>query len=212
MRERILEEGAQLLDAEPSRLTLEGGEVRERSGRKVDYAAVGVAALRAGRPLVVTASAPAASVPSSTAAAFAEVEIDESTGVVRVLDLTAVLAAGPFSDPLPAEGQAEGALAAAVELALAAGVPSGSKPRDAWPSPRHWPLVSAADMPPLHVCFVPADAPPSRFGTPAVSEAVTRAAVAAVMGAVASASGRRVDTLPILPPRVLAALESPPSE
>ena len=105
----------------PSRLT--DGAVRDTRGRTVSFAEIGTSALRAGQPLVATAAPSAASTPASDAAVFAEVEVDTETGVVRVLGLTAVLAGGPFEDPRPAEGQVEGALAVALERALAAGVP-----------------------------------------------------------------------------------------
>ena len=205
-RRTILEAGARLLDVPPSEATISGGAVRTPDGRSASYAAIGTAALRAGHPLVVTASPSAATAPSSHAAVFAEVEVDEETGIVRVVHLAAVLTGGPFADPRPAEGQAEGALASAVEYALAAGQTFEPDGRPKIRSLDHWPLVAAVDVPPLSVRFLPAGEPLSRFGAAAVGEAVGRAALSAIAGAVAKATGGRVDALPLTPARVLAAL------
>jgi len=207
MRQRILEEGARLLGMDPSGVTVNEGAVRDGAGRSVDYAAIGAAALRAGHPLAVTTSPSAVPAPCSSALVFAEVEVDEVTGVVRALGLQALLAGGPYADPRPAEGQAEGALAAAVELALAAGFSLDEAGRPAAHPLRHFSLVSAGDVPPLSVRFLPTGEPSSRFGAAAVGETAARAAVAAILGAVESAVGGRIDTLPATPPRVLEALE-----
>lgn len=207
MRLRILEEGARLLGMDPSGVTVNEGAVRDGAGRSVDYAAIGAAALRAGRPLAVTTSPSAVPAPCSSALVSAEVDVDEVTGVVRVLGLQALLAGGPYADPRPAEGQVEGALAAAVELALAAGFSLDEAGRPAAHPLRHFSLLSAGDVPPLSVRFLPTGEPPSRFGAAAVGETAARAAVAAILGAVESAVGGRIDTLPATPPRVLEALE-----
>ncbi len=202
-RERICAAGAALLEMDPAAVEVVGGEVRAADGRAVSFAAIGAAALQAGQPLVATAAPSAASAPPSDAAVFAEVEVDTETGVVLVLGLTAVAAGGPFADPRRAEAQVEGALAAALERALAAAlaVDAEGRPRD--PSLRRWPLVAAGDVPPISVTFLPTDDPSTRFGAVAVGEAAGRAAVAAIAGAIAHATGGSVRSLPLDPGAVL---------
>jgi hypothetical protein len=120
-RERIRAAGAALLEVEPEAADVVAGEVRGPDDRRVSFATIGASALRAGQPLVATAAPAAGSTPPADAAVFAEIEVDTETGVVRPLRLTAVVAGGPFADPRPAEAQVEGALAAALERALAGG-------------------------------------------------------------------------------------------
>ena len=203
-RERIREAGAELLGAPLAEVTVAEGHARDAAGRAVSFAEVGAARLRAGRPLTATA-APAAT-PPSLAAAFAEVEVDAETGVVRVTRLAAALAAGPFTDSRPPEGQVEGALATAVEQAFTGGLPFDSEGRPRVRSFRRWPLVSALDVPLLSVTFLPGGDPPSRFGAAALGEAAARAALAAIVNAVSQAAGTRLRELPLSPARVLDAV------
>jgi putative selenate reductase molybdopterin-binding subunit len=202
-RDQIREAGAALLATDPAAAELVGGEVRAADGRAASLAAIGAAALRAGEPLAATATPSAASAPPSDAAVFAEVAVDTETGTVRPLRLTAVVAGGPFADPRPAEAQIEGALATALERALAAAQPLDAEGRPLAPSLRRWPLVAASDVPPISVTFLPTDEPSTRFAAVAVGEAAGRAAVGAIAGAVADAIGGSVRSLPLDPGTVL---------
>jgi putative selenate reductase molybdopterin-binding subunit len=202
-RDRIRAAGARLLGAEPDAVEIAEGAVRAADGRTVSYGEIGTSALRAGQPLVSTAAPSAASTPASDAVVFAEVDVDTETGVVRVLGLTAVLAGGPFEDPRPAEGQVEGALAVALERALAAGVPFDAQGVPVTPSLRGWPFVAAGDVPPLSVTFLPNGEPSTRFGAVAVGEAAGRAALAALASAIAHATGGTVRALPLDPGAVM---------
>jgi len=202
-REKIREVGARLLEVAPDTVEVTDGAVRSATGRAVSFAEIGTSALRAGQPLVATAAPSAASTPASDAAVFAEVEVDSETGVVRVLGLTAILAGGPFEDPRPAEGQVEGALAVALERALAAGVPFDAHGVPVAPSLRGWPLVAAGDVPPTSVTFLANGEPSTRFGAVAVGEAAGRAAIVAIASAIARAIGGTVRSLPLDPGTVL---------
>jgi putative selenate reductase molybdopterin-binding subunit len=201
MRDRILFAGARMLEAEPARARVENGLVRSPEGRAVSFAEIGAAALRTGEPLASSATPPATSVPPAHAAVFAEVEVDLETGIVRVTGLHAEVDGGPFDDPRPAQGQVEGALAAALGRALAESTPLDTEGR---PLPHgRWPIPGALDIPPIRVTFRPTDRPPSRFGAAASAEAAGRAALAAIVNAVAQVVAERPSTLPLLPWRLL---------
>ncbi len=205
-RERIREAGAALLGVAAADVTLSEGQVQDPRGRRVSFAEIGAAALRSERPVAVTAAPAPASAPPSLAAAFAEVEVDTETGIVRVTRLVAALAAGPFADERPPKAQVEGALADALEQALAGGLAFDDEGRPLVRSMRRWPLVAAADVPPLSVTFLPAGDPLSRFGAAALGDAASRAALAAIANAVARATGGCVRELPLSPGRVLEAV------
>ena len=206
-RERLRAAGADLLGVPVAETRVADGRVFDASGHAVSFADVGAAALRTGQTFVVTAAPPPAAAPPALAAAFAEVEIDAETGVVRIGRLEAVVAGGPFTDPEPAEGLVEGALALAVEQALAAGLSFDGEGRPLARSLRLWPLVTAADVPPLSVRFVPSGDATSRFGATALGEAAGRAALAAIASAIAQATGGTLRVLPLSPERVLQALD-----
>jgi putative selenate reductase molybdopterin-binding subunit len=202
-RTKIRTLAAQRLEVDPEELEVAGGEVRHPDGRSVSLAEGGAAARRAGQRVVATAAPSAATTPHSDAVVFAEIEVDTETGVVRVLWLTAVLAGGPFDDPRPAEGQVEGAVATAVERALAAGVPFDAEGRPLAGPLRSWPLVAAGDVPSVSVRFLSSAGASTRFGAVAVGEAVGRAALAAIAGAIARATGGTIRALPLSPGAVL---------
>ena len=119
-----------------------------------------------------------------------------------------MLAAGPFADPRPLEGQVEGALADALEQALAGGLAFDTEGRPLVRSLRRWPLVAALDVPPLWVTFLPAGDPLSRFGAAALSEAAARAALAAIVNAASPAAGTHLCELPLSPARILDCITS----
>ena len=206
LRDRIREAGAALLGVPAEGATLAEDCVRA-AGRSVAFAEIGSAALRAGQPLAATAAPALASSPASLAAAFADVEVDVETGVVRVTRLSAALAGGPFADARPPEGQVEGALAGALEQALAGGLPFDSEGRPLVRSLRRWPLVAAQDVPPLSVTFIPSGDPLSGFGAGALGEAAARAALAAIANAASRAAGVPLRELPLGPGAVLRALD-----
>jgi putative selenate reductase molybdopterin-binding subunit len=211
LREQIREAGASLLGVPAADAAVAGGTVRAAAdGRAVSFAEIGSAALRAGRPLAATAAPLPGCVPASLAAAVAEVELDEETGVLRVVRLSASLAGGPFADPRAPEGPVEGALAGALEQALAGGLGFDAEGRPLVASLRRWPLVCAQDVPPLTIAFFPAGDPLSRFGAGALGDAAARAALAAIVNAASRAAGRRLRELPLGPGTVLSALDSRP--
>ena len=157
----------------------------------MSFAEIGASALRAGEPLAVTATPGETSVPHSLAAAAADVEVDMETGAVAC-------SGSPRWWP-------------ADRSRTSGRPPRRSRARSSPPSSRRsWaaaPSVTALDVPPLAVTFVPGGDPLSRFGTAAHAEAAGRAALAALANAIARASGTRLRTLPLDPPRLLAAMD-----
>jgi len=206
-RERILAAGALALGVPPSLAMIADGQVVESGGRSVSFGEIGALALRAGQPLTVTATPAESGVPHSLAAAFADVEVDVETGVVAVRRLQAIVAGGPFEDGRPPTLQVEGGLVSALELALAAGASCDGAGRPLLTSLRRLPWLSAGDVPPLAVRFVPVGDPLSRFAGAAHGEAAARAALAALVNAIARATEIRHRSLPLSPARILEALE-----
>ena len=208
-RERILAAGALALGVPAALAVIADGRVGEAGGRSVSFGEIGALALRAGQPLAVTATPAEAGVPHSLAAAFADVEVDVETGAVEVRRLQAIVAGGPFADGRPPTGQVEGGLVSALELALAAGAFCDGAGRPLPTSLRRLPWLSAGDVPPLAVSFVPVGDPLSRFASAAHGEAAARAALAALVNAIARATATRHRTLPLSPARILEALPAP---
>jgi putative selenate reductase molybdopterin-binding subunit len=205
--ERIREAGARLLGIPEAEARVHAGRVHDARDRAVTFAEIGVAALRTGQPLVATAAPGTRPAATALAAVEADVEVDTETGVVRVRRLDAALEGGPHTDPAHALGQVEGALALAVERALAGGLAFDAEGRPAAGAARGLPLVRANDLPALSVSFsVPRAGGARPAGGDSLAETAGRAALAAIANAVARALGVRVYELPITPARVLAVL------
>jgi putative selenate reductase molybdopterin-binding subunit len=205
-RERILEAGAGLLGIPSGAARVEAGAVCDESGRQASFAEIGAAALRAGRPITATASTVPASSGPSFASARAAVAVDVETGIVHVRRLSATLSGGAFPDPRGLSAIVEGALAMAVEQALAGGLPFDGEGRPLVRSFRTWPLVAPVDVPPLEVLFVTPKDATARVSSAALGDTAGRAALAAIVNAVARAVGGRVRSLPLTPAVVFDAL------
>jgi len=205
VRERIREAGARLLGIPPKQARVEHGRVADGRGSTVTFAEIGSAALHAGEPVVVTARPAPGSATPSCAAARAEVEVDLETGIVRVRRVSLCVGAGPFPDPRGPEGIVEGAVALAIEQALAAGLGFDERGVPLVRSFRVWPLIGALDVPAIAVSFVSAGDAPTPFGVSGLGDVAGRATLAAVANAVANAIGGRVRSLPLSPQAVLDA-------
>ncbi|HYH91767.1 MAG TPA: xanthine dehydrogenase family protein molybdopterin-binding subunit [Candidatus Saccharimonadales bacterium] len=134
-----------------------------------------------------------------------EVEVDEASGTVRVIDALLVVDVGTVINPVAHRGQLAGGFA----FGLGAALMEGLEVEDGAITTLNlgeMKLPTAGDMPPLRIVQLPTTVGPGAFGAKAAGE-VTNAPVApAIANAVADAVGIRVDRLPINAERLLAAL------
>lgn len=134
---------------------------------------------------------------------FAEVEVDTDTGVVRVKKITCVQDGGLIVSKLTCESQVNGGIILGIGYALyeerimdrQSGVVLN-------PNFETYKLPALADMPEIDIVFL--DMP--ERGVIGIGEPVTIPTAAAIANAVANALGVRVNSLPITPAKVLAAL------
>ena len=68
-------------------------------------------------------------------------------------------------------------------------------------------MANSREMPPSAVVLIEAGEPTGPFGAKAVGEIATIPVAAAIVNAVNHALGSELATLPLTPPRVLAALD-----
>ncbi|HUK10980.1 MAG TPA: xanthine dehydrogenase family protein molybdopterin-binding subunit [Stellaceae bacterium] len=139
----------------------------------------------------------------------AEVEIDPETGVVRLLQYTAVDDCGRVLDPVMMEGQMHGAVAQGVGQAL---MEDAHYERDSGQllagTFMDYAMPRADDMPSFALASHPVPCRTNPLGVKGVGEAGTTGALAAVMNAIADAipteAGRRLD-MPATPLKVWRA-------
>jgi CO/xanthine dehydrogenase Mo-binding subunit len=144
----------------------------------------------------------------TTGAQFAEVEVDVTTGVVRVVRVVAVHDAGRIVNPTLAESQLEGGIIQGLGYALfeervldaRMGMPLNIGLHD-------YKIPTMADIPVIDGHFLPgADVQANHVGARGIAEPAIVPTAPAIAGAVADALGVEVLELPLTPWRVLAAL------
>jgi CO/xanthine dehydrogenase Mo-binding subunit len=139
----------------------------------------------------------------------AEVDVDPDTGEVAVVRLVAAADAGRVVHPVLAEGQIEGGAVQALGWALTEEVryQRGRVQNDRLAT---YIIPTAADVPPVETELIEAPFQHGPAGgAKGIGELPMDGPAPAIVAAIASATGRLVAEVPLLPERILAALEEP---
>lgn len=162
------------------------------------------------RPNTVMPDADKYGNPSSAypfAAHVAEVEVDTATGRTAVTGYWAVHDSGTIINPATARGQVLGGIAQGIGWALLEDVTS-SEGRVTNPNFLDYRIPGAAELPPVHVEFVPGHEPNGPLGAKSLGEVAINPVVAAIANAVQNATGVRSHDLPISAERLWRLLRS----
>jgi CO/xanthine dehydrogenase Mo-binding subunit len=226
VRERVLDIGSRLLEADPGDLELADAEVLVKGApdKKVSLADVAGAATWVYGELITGAGAalkPYAPVDPETgavelephsaisyAACVAEVEVNEDTGEVQVLKLVQAYDVGRAINPTLVEGQIQGGAV----MGLGLGLLEAAYPY--YPDVAHrgaefgsYLAPSMEDLPEIESLILENPSEDGPFGAKAIGEMANNAQPAAIAAAVYDAVGVWVTECPITPERVLRALE-----
>ncbi len=139
-----------------------------------------------------------------------EVEVDITTGVVRVVELVAVHDAGRIVNPTLAQSQLEGGIIQGLGYALfEERVLDAATGRTLNAGLHDYKVPTFADVPAIAAwCVGGADVQANHVGARGLAEAPIIPTAPAIMNAVADALGVAPDALPLTPWRVLGWLES----
>jgi putative selenate reductase molybdopterin-binding subunit len=209
VKQQIAEVGGRMLEEPPEKLVLHGGKVCAKDGRFVTYEQVCLSSLYQKDQFQIMASASHMSLdsPPPFAAVFAEVEVDMETGLVRVLRVVEAVDCGQVINPQMAEGQVEGAAVQSIGYGLYERMPFDQGGRMQFRSFRDYTIAAATDVPELTTILVPTHEPTGPFGAKAIAEIPINGPAPAIANAVFHATGARVREVPLIPERVLAALD-----
>ncbi|MCA9619072.1 MAG: molybdopterin-dependent oxidoreductase [Myxococcales bacterium] len=148
----------------------------------------------------------------SFTAHVAEVEVDEETGVVRLLNVWVAHDCGKAICPVIVRGQMEGsAYMGAAEATLEEHVirPDGLH---YGPSLLDYRIPTSLDVPDLHALIVESNDPEGPLGAKEAGEGPLHPSIPAIANAIYDAVGIRLHRLPFTPARVLAALRAQAAE
>jgi CO/xanthine dehydrogenase Mo-binding subunit len=207
LRRTILDRASNLTDGASSRL--EDGLVLRVDGTAVTSWDEVVAGL--DEPLEVAGSFDSAEFHSepqdfSLAAYSIDVEVDERTGVVRLIDAFFAGDVGTVINPIAHQGQIEGGFAFGIGAALLEEL-EFDEGRITNVHLGDYKLPTIQDVPRLRTRYLHANGR-GAFGAKMAGELSVSGVAPAIANAVADAIGVRLTTLPLSPERVLEALEA----
>lgn len=133
----------------------------------------------------------------------AEVEVNTETGEVKVLRIVAAHDVGKAVNPVNLQGQMEGGVAMGLGYALTEEFIPGKTNGFA-----QYRIPTTRDMPEIEAIVVEVPEPSGPFGAKGAGESASVPTAAAIVNAIAAATGARVHQLPATPKRVLQALEA----
>ena len=222
LRERLLDEAAQLLEASRDDLEIVEGRVTvvgTDKGMGVDEIAQAVLRRRGHEALIVTATydppsegqEPEHDLIGNESGAYnfsvhaAEVEVDPDTGQVKVLNYAAATDIGTVLNPMLAEGQVEGGIIQGLGYVLSETLLyDQGKPLN--PNFSDYRLPTVGDVPPFQQAFADSYEPSGPFGAKGVGEIAIDCVTGLIANAIADACGVRLKTLPLTAEKVFRAL------
>jgi aerobic carbon-monoxide dehydrogenase large subunit len=218
LAERVAAIGAHLLEVAPGDVVLDDGSVSVRGApeRSLSIAEVARVAHHAAHRLPAGAEpgleARATFDPPGTfsnATHGAEVEIDPDTGAITIARYVVVEDCGVVINPMIVDGQVHGGVAQGVAAALYERLVYDEHAQPLSGTLADYLVPTAAEIPPIEIHHLETPSQHSATGAKGMGEGGAIGAPAAIANAVSDALahlGVDIDTIPITPDRVLAAL------
>ena len=175
-------------------------------GEPLTLAAITAQAKRTGGPLTATASLNAAGAGPSFAVHCADVKVDEETGQTTIVRYTAVQDAGTAIHPSYVEGQMQGGSVQGIGWALNEEYIFSSDGVLMNPGFLDYRIPVASDLPMIETIIVEVPNPSHPYGVRGVGETGIVPPMATIGNAIKAATGVRMASLPMSPPKVLKAL------
>ena len=175
-------------------------------GEPLTLAAITAQAKRTGGPLTATASLNAAGAGPSFAVHCADLKVDEETGQTAIVRYTAVQDAGTAIHPSYVEGQMQGGSVQGIGWALNEEYIFSSDGVLMNPGFLDYRIPVASDLPMIETIIVEVPNPSHPYGVRGVGETGIVPPMATIGNAIKAATGVRMASLPMSPPKVLKAL------
>jgi len=169
-------------------------------------AAITAQAKRTGGPLTATASLNAAGAGPSFAVHCCDLKVDEETGETEIIRYTAVQDAGTAIHPSYVEGQMQGGSVQGIGWALNEEYIYDTDGALENASFLDYRIPVASDLPLIETIIVEVPNPAHPYGVRGVGETGIVPPMATIGNAIKAATGVRMTSLPMSPPKVLAKL------
>ncbi|GAC1566217.1 MAG: hypothetical protein NVS3B14_07010 [Ktedonobacteraceae bacterium] len=211
-RGQILSIAAEMLEASPEDLDIEGDKVvvRGAPGKDVSLKQIASVSMRfAGKyaPIYGRGRSALSTTSPMYAVHVARVAVDPETGAVRVLDYLAAQDVGLAINPAEVEGQITGGITQGLGWALYEGFVYDENGQLLTSTLMDYALPHGEDVPNITSLLVEIPSPLGPFGAKGVGEPPVVPVSAAVANAIFDAVGARVTDLPITPERLFKAMQ-----
>lgn len=210
LKKKILEQGAKLLGVSPENAELDGLEVRTISGdQAISLAKLAeLTVLGAGKLQLVGYATHGSEIsPPPYVAGFAEVEVDQETGKVELIEYVAVVDCGTVINPNLARIQAEGGIVQGIGMALYEEVKYDDLGKMATNTFMQYKIPCRKDVGKVRIAFEESFEPTGPFGAKSIGEVVANTPPPAIAHAIYNAVGVRVNHLPITPEKVFLGMQ-----
>ncbi|OQX57215.1 MAG: aldehyde oxidase [Thermotoga sp. 4484_232] len=210
MKKLIEEEGAKKLGVDVEEVVFDGRVVKTKDGKSsitLKELATILYYTENQKQLVASASYVPDEAPPPYIASFAEVEVDEETGKVDLIEYVTVVDCGTPINPNLVRVQVEGATVQGIGMALFEDVKYDKRGRLLTNNMMFYKIPSRMDFGKITVDIVESYEPTGPFGAKSVAEVPTDTPPAAIANAIYNAVGVRIKELPITPEKVFRALK-----
>jgi CO/xanthine dehydrogenase Mo-binding subunit len=213
LRQQMLTQAARFLEADPQELVFDGTLFQTGDGLRsltlVKLAELLVLGL-GNKQLVGQATYGSPVSPPPFIAGFAEVEVDQETGQVSVLDFVAVADCGTVVNPNLARIQVEGGIVQGIGLALYEDVRYDEKGTLQTNTFMQYKIPTRKDIGTIRVAFEESYEPTGPFGAKSIGEVVVNTPAPAIVNAIYHATGVMLDSLPVTPEKLYRKMQDRP--
>ncbi len=210
IRKQIIEVAAEMLDQKPENLEVfDAAVVSKENNEKVTFSDICKYSLYENNQFQIAAvgSHITHESPPPFSAHFIEVEVDMSTGSVKVLKYVSPIDCGTAINPTLAEGQVEGAVLNGISYALTEEYRFDSKGRMTNPGLKSYNIFSMRDLPEIKAILIPSYEGTGPYGAKSVSEICINGAMPGIANAVFNATGVRLHDAPFTREKVWRAIQ-----
>lgn len=207
VKRQVIERAARLWGAAEDQVSFESGTVKASDGRSMTLEELAPQLNASGGGIVGRATVNPRGIGAGYAFHIADVEVDEETGKVEVLRYTALQDVGRAIHPAYVEGQLQGGAAQGIGWALHEEFVYDDLGRMTNSSFLDYRMPTTLDVPLIETVLVEVPNPGHPYGLRGVGESSIVPPLAAIANAVARATGKRTNSVPLTPRKVMESLQ-----
>lgn len=214
LREKILEQGAAMLDVPVEQAEFDGKCVFVPGTRQqVSLSDIGYASFEGhGKYISVCESHSSPVSPPPMMVGMAEIDLDPETGKVELLDYVAVVDCGTVINQNLARVQTEGGLVQGIGMTLYEDIQYTQSGRMLNDSFLQYRIPTRLEAGKIRVAFESSYEPSGPFGAKSIGELVINTPAPAILGAIQNATGVAFQDLPVKPEHIALAVRKKQAE